>query len=63
VPDEDANVAFCDADPSSYDQPRWTSRAGAQCLVEGELPGWMIATGEPAVSRRTRVLKAPEAAP
>jgi SAM-dependent methyltransferase len=30
VPDEDANVAFYDADSSSYDQQRWTSRAGAR---------------------------------
>ncbi|MHC4209318.1 MAG: LbetaH domain-containing protein [Planctomycetota bacterium] len=36
---------------------------GARCLVEGELPGWMIATGEPAVPKRPRVLKVGEAAP
>ena len=35
---------------------------GARALVEGELPAWMIATGEPAVPRRPRVLKTPEAA-
>ncbi|MHC4142397.1 MAG: LbetaH domain-containing protein [Planctomycetota bacterium] len=36
---------------------------GARGLVDGELPGWMIATGEPAVPRQPRVLKTPEAAP
>ncbi len=36
---------------------------GARGLVEGELPGWMIATGEPAVPKRPRLLKAMEAAP
>jgi len=35
---------------------------GARGLVDGELPGWMIATGEPAVPRQPRVLKTPEAA-
>jgi putative colanic acid biosynthesis acetyltransferase WcaF len=35
---------------------------GARALVDGELPAWMIATGEPAVPRRPRVLKAVEAA-
>ena len=34
---------------------------GARALVEGELPAWMIATGEPAVPRRPRVLKPAEA--
>jgi putative colanic acid biosynthesis acetyltransferase WcaF len=36
---------------------------GARALVDGELPGWMIATGEPAVPRAPRTLKAGEAAP
>jgi putative colanic acid biosynthesis acetyltransferase WcaF len=36
---------------------------GARGLVDGELPGWMIATGEPARPRRPRVLKAGEATP
>ena len=36
---------------------------GARALVEGELPAWMIAAGEPAVPRRPRVLKPAEAAP
>jgi putative colanic acid biosynthesis acetyltransferase WcaF len=35
---------------------------GARALVDGELPAWMIATGEPAVPRRRRVLQAAEAA-
>ena len=29
---------------------------GARAMVDGRLPGWHIATGEPAVSRRERVL-------
>ncbi|MBM43606.1 MAG: colanic acid biosynthesis acetyltransferase WcaF [Phycisphaerae bacterium] len=29
---------------------------GARAMVEGHLPGWQIATGEPAVARRERVL-------
>jgi putative colanic acid biosynthesis acetyltransferase WcaF len=36
---------------------------GARGLVDGELPGWMIAAGEPAVPKRPRVLKAVAAAP
>jgi putative colanic acid biosynthesis acetyltransferase WcaF len=36
---------------------------GARALVEGELPAWMVAAGEPAVPRRPRELKAAEAAP
>jgi putative colanic acid biosynthesis acetyltransferase WcaF len=34
---------------------------GARALVEGELPAWMIAAGEPAAPRRPRVLKPAEA--
>ena len=29
---------------------------GARAMVDGRLPGWHIATGEPAVARRERVL-------
>ena len=29
---------------------------GARAMVEGRIPGWQIATGEPAVARRERVL-------
>ena len=47
---------------TKWNGPRFFGLRGKK-QAEAELPGWMIATGEPAVPRRPRVLKTAEAAP